>query len=648
MNNTTNPYEKIPVKVFNNSRCASVWIAGEISQIIKQKQAQQLPCVLGLATGSTPIQVYKELIRLHKEEGLSFQNVITFNLDEYFPIPKESLHSYYHFMHENLFNHVDIKKENIHIPDGTLIKEQIEDFCQYYENLILEKGGLDFQLLGIGSTGHIGFNEPGSSINSKTRLITLDRKTRADASSSFYGIENVPKYAITMGIGTILQAKKIIIAAFTEGKQKIASTVIEGAISSQYPATFLQNHKNTLFVLERASAQGLTRYQAPWLLEAQGLKGELQIKYDLSTAKKGVIWLSQKVGKPILRLQQEDYEDNGLLELITQIGQGNCGIVNLTVFRELSQIITGWPAGGRPDKLPESYFTQKKAISKQKIIIFSPHPDDDVICMGGTMKKLTNQGHEVHVVYMVSGNLAVFDFDALRFADVLKETQKMIGGNGEEFYEKVKKQIKEKKLGEVDGPDLAYIKTVIRRTEARSAALCTGVEEQNIHFLDLPFYETGKSTKRPLGDEDKKIVKDIILKIQPDQIYAAGDLTDPHGTHRVCLESILAVLPQVKEQLPNLNTLLYRGAWQEWELDKVTMAVPLSPDELYEKRIAIFKHQSQKDRPMFPGSDSREFWQRSESRNKETARLFTNLGFVNYEALECFVSLDVLLLLGEL
>ena len=548
-------------------------------------------------------------------------------------------------MREYLFDHIDIPRENINIPDGTLPHDKVEEFCKRYEEKIFEAGGIDIQILGIGRTGHIGFNEPGSSKKSQTRLVHLDKITQVDAASDFFGIDYVPRHAITMGIGTILSAKKIYIIAFSESKSFIVKKAIEGPITIDVAASFLQEHNDTTFVLDIAAAEQLVRFKCPWTIK--GLIHPLKIDWTDFMIKKAVIWLSQKERKPILRLTESNYEENGLIDLLRMEDNLLASRINIKVYRQLSSTITGWPGGGKPDKAEVPY-NLLKSVSSKKIVVFSPHPDDDVICMGGTLNKLTKQGHEVHVAYQTTGNIAVFDHDALRFVDFVSEFTKAFNFAENEkitqFQKYVKDNLKGKKPGNIDSQEVLTIKSLIRKTEARSAALSCGVKEENIHFMDLPFYQTGKIKKNPLGLEDIKIVHDFLEKVQPHQIYAAGDLTDPHGTHRVCLEAIMKAFKILEKESSSWfrksEIFLYRGAWQEWEPERVKMAVPMSPDELYEKRLAIFKHQSQKDPPVFPGADAREFWQRAEERNKQTADIFDKLGLQEYEALEVFVSYD--------
>tara|TARA_R110000787_G_scaffold86285_12_gene184152 strand:- start:29830 stop:31767 length:1938 start_codon:yes stop_codon:yes gene_type:complete len=628
--------EKIHTEIFENSEEISKLIAKEIANTIANKTNEGKPCVLGMATGSSPISIYQELIRLHEEEQLSFKNVITFNLDEYFPMQPDELQSYVRFMNEHLFDHIDIDKSNIHIPDGTIPKEKVESFCKEYEQKITEAGGLDLQLLGIGRTGHIGFNEPGSLKSSKTRIINLDHVTRLDAASDFFTEENVPTKAITMGINSILKAKKIILIALGEGKSSMVKRAVEGAITDQVPATFLQEHTNTVFVLDSAASAELTRIQTPWVLG--------DVHWDKKTIKRAAIWLSQKLKKPILKLTDRNYSDHGMSDLI--IKNGPAYNININIFNKLQHTITGWP-GGKPN-VDDTNRPERAMPVKKRVLIFSPHPDDDVISMGGTFIRLVNQGHEVHVAYQTSGNIAVFDDDVIRFADFSVDMENHFGNksakNDISLYKQVKKSLKEKKKGDVDTDEIQLIKGLIRKSEAKAGARYVGIEDSQMHFLDLPFYETGTVKKKPISDEDIKITTDLIKKIKPHQIYAAGDLSDPHGTHRVCLSVINQALDSIKGEsfLKDCWMWLYRGAWQEWPIDEIDMAVPLSPDELFRKRKAIFKHQSQKDSALFPGHDDREFWVRAEDRNKSTAQKYDQLGLAEYEAMEAFKRYDFL------
>lgn len=624
-------FEKLPVTVYENETVASEIVAQHIAQIIKKKQSNNEMAVLGLATGATPVEVYANLVRMHKEEGLSFRNVITFNLDEYYPMQPDAKQSYVTFMNENLFNHIDIQRENIHIPDGTLPKEGITDFCLNYENKISEVGGLDLQILGIGRTGHIGFNEPGSAPNSGTRLVTLDDLTRRDAARDFGGKENVPTKAITMGVGTIFKAKEIILMAWSKKKAPIIKKAVEGEISGNVPATYLQLSDNVNFVLDRDAASELTRFNTPWLVK--------DCAWDKALIKKAVIWLSSEVKKPILKLTDEDYNNNGMAQLATE--KGPAYDININVFNQLQHSITGWP-GGKPNA-DDSQRPERAEPAHKRSLIFSPHPDDDVISMGGTFIRLVDQGHEVHVAYQTSGNTAVWDTDVLRYVEfaidfnqsVHQDTTKL-----QKIYDEMREFLKDKKPNDIDLEEIRNVKAFIRKSEAYAGGRYAGLEDENIHFMALPFYETGKTVKNPVTDIDVRLTIDLLQKIKPHQVFAAGDFDDPHGTHIVCFRIILEALIQLRKTedwAKDCWLWMYRGAWNEFETHEIEMAVPLSPNEVHKKRNAIYQHQSQKDRPVFPGDDEREFWVRAEERNRETAVNYHNLGLANYEAMEAFV-----------
>lgn len=626
-------FEKLHTNIYENSEMASKAVAAAIAEQIHLAQRENRNCVLGLATGSTPKNVYAELIKLHQQDRLSFKNVITFNLDEYYPISKEALQSYYRFMHEYLFDHIDILPENIHIPNGELALEVVSEFCKNYESQIQAAGGLDLQILGIGRTGHIGFNEPGSRLDSQTRLITLDHVTQTDAASDFFGLENVPRTAITMGVGTIFKAKKIILMAWGEGKAQIIKKTVEGLISDHIPATYLQKHANVEVILDTASAAELTQLKTPWVLDS--------VNWTKQMKKKAVVWLSDKVQKPILKLTDRDFNENGLSELIAV--HGPAYNINIEVFNLLQKTITGWP-GGKPNT-DDTNRPERSDPFPKKTLIFSPHPDDDIISMGGTFIRLVDQGHEVHVAYQTSGNIAVYDEDVIRFVDFAMDFNALQGAGFEksaESFAKIVSSIKTKKPGDIDSPEIMKIKGLIRRGEAKATCRYVGIPDANAHFLDMPFYETGLVKKNPIGRADIEIIKTLLQKLQPQQIFAAGDLSDPHGTHRVCLKAIFLALKELENEpwYANCYIWLYRGAWQEWDLDQIEMAIPLSPEELMRKRRGIFKHQSQKDAPMFPGADPREFWQRAEERNRTTANKYNALGLAEYEAIEAFVRWD--------
>lgn len=627
-------YEKIPVHIYDAAKSGSNYVAQQIAELIRDKAAKEDIAVLGLATGSSPTRVYEELVRMHREEGLSFRNVVTFNLDEYYPIDPASLQSYVRFMNEYLFDHVDIDRANVHVPDGTVDRDTVYDYCTDYEKKIMDVGGIDIQILGIGRTGHIGFNEPGSKQNSITRLITLDHITRIDAASDFFGEENVPRKAITMGVGTILKARRVFLMAWGEGKAKVIQQTVEGDITDSIPATFLQLHPHTEFMLDEASSAQLTRFKTPWLVG--------HVDWDDKLIRKAVVWLCQKVDKPILKLTDMDYNEHGMSDLINDHGPAYS--ININVFNQLQRTITGWP-GGKPNA-DDSNRPERAQPFPKRVVIFSPHPDDDVISMGGTFIRLVDNGHEVHVAYQTSGNIAVFDDDAIRFADFLTDYSDIFGraeSQATELFRRVSDSLKNKQPGEVDSDEVRTIKGLIRRGEAKAGCRYVGIPDENAHFMDLPFYETGTVRKKPLGEEDIKITMDLLRKINPQQIYAAGDLSDPHGTHRVCLAAVMEAVRRLQHEdwMQDCWVWLYRGAWQEWDVDQIEMAVPLSPGELLRKRRAIFKHQSQKDRPLFPGSDPREFWQRADDRTRGTAELYDKLGMAEYEAIEAFVRWEV-------
>ena len=625
--------ERIDTHIHENAQQVNLAVAGHIAQLIRERAAEGRTAVLGLATGSTPTGVYDELVRLHEEEGLSFQNVVTFNLDEYFPMQPHELQSYVRFMNEHLFDHIDIDPKNVHIPDGTLPAEEVPAYCERYERAIEEAGGIDIQLLGIGRTGHVGFNEPGSPPDSRTRMIWLDKLTRMDAASDFFGIENVPSRAITMGVGTILDAREVILMAFGEGKAPVIAKAVEGPVTASVAASFLQNHDNAKVYLDEAASAHLTRINLPWLVGS--------VRWNPPMIRQAVMWLARTIDTPILKLTDEHYNEHGLQELIAE--HGPAYDINLAVFRQLQNTITGWP-GGKPEaeRRPGDIPRPGDKIFPKRVVIFSPHPDDDVISMGGTLIRLAEQGHEVHVAYQVSGNIAVFDADAARFADFAVEFNRMFDIDAKrstELEEHVQQFLKNKQPGQVDSSEVQQVKSLIRRGEARAAGLYCGVPYDNLHFLDMPFYETGKVRRKPLSDDDIQLIEDLLESVQPHQIYAAGDLSDPHGTHRTCLTAIQNAVHNVKARdwFADCRVWLYRGAWQEWEPEKIEMSVPISPDELMRKRSAIFKHESQKDKALFPGSDPREFWQRAEDRNRGTAQLFDSLGLAEYEAIEAFV-----------
>jgi glucosamine-6-phosphate deaminase len=624
-------FEKIPVSVYENKHIASKMVAKRIAEVILKREAKGLNTILGLATGSTPIEVYDELIRLHKEEGLSFRNVITFNLDEYFPMSPSSKQSYVYFMNEVLFDHIDISKENINVPDGTLNKDKIIEFCIAYENKIENLGGLDLQILGIGRTGHVGFNEPGSAPNSGTRLVTLDDLTRQDASRDFGGKGNVPTKAITMGIGTIFKAREIILMAWNTKKAAIVKKAVEGEIFGEVPASFLQLAENIEFIIDTDAASELTRFNIPWLVK--------DCNWNEFLIKKAVIWLSHTVDKPILKLTDGDYNNHGMAQLATE--HGPAYNINIKIFNQLQHTITGWP-GGKPNAI-DSQRPERAEPTIKTSLIFSPHPDDDVVSMGGTFIRLVDQGHNVHVAYQTSGNTSVWDTDVLRYVEFTIDFYKSIGldpAKIEKIYYEMSSFLKNKKPNETDSVEVQNVKAFIRKSEAIAAARYAGLQDGQIHFMSLPFYDLGKKTKNPVSDIDVDETIQLLQKLKPHQIFAAGDFADPHGTHLVCFQIIIKAMEKLRETEDWAKSAwlwMYRGAWQEFQTNEIEMVVPLSPQEVERKKNAIFQHQSQKDRPVFPGDDEREFWVRAQERNNKTAQNYHKLGLANYEAMEAFV-----------
>ena len=603
--------ERIRTLVFHDHDTLALAVARRIAAVIREKEASGQRAVLGLATGSTPLGVYRELIRLHRDEGLSFRQVVTFNLDEYYPMAPENPHSYHRFMWEQLFSHIDIDRRNVHIPRGDVERGKVAAECGAYEQAITKAGGIDLQLLGIGKTGHIGFNEPGSGAESRTRLVTLDTITRRDAAADFFGEENVPREAITMGVATILAARQVAILATGEHKSAIVQRAVEGEIDLQVAATFLQRHQATTFYVDRAAAADLTRVETPWLVD--------EVTWTDELAERAVVWLSLRSGRAILKLTNQDYADHHLSSLVAR--HGSAGEVNGLVFNRLGARIRG------RSKLP----------SGRRIVCFSPHPDDDVISMGGMLRKLVLNRNDITVAYMTSGNVAVFDHDVRRYLDWLERVPASHGidkSTTAKLRERVIAFLAAKQPGDVDTPEVLDLKRVIREAEAVSGLEAIGLSHREARFLDLPFYRTGQIRKDPISEADVSIVRQLLEETRPDLIFVAGDLSDPHGTHRMCKEAIDRALAGLT---PRPEIWLYRGAWQEWPVTEATWLVPLSQEELKLKIQAIFKHQSQKDSAPFPGLDDREFWQRVESRNMETAAVLDRLGLAEYFAMEAYV-----------
>ena len=625
-------FEKIPVSIFPDLKEGSIFVAKEIAGLIRDKKAKKEKCVLGLATGSTPKTLYAELVRMHKQEGLSFKNVIAFNLDEYYPIDKDALQSYARFMKVNLFDQVDIDPANCNIPNGELSKEEIKRHCAEYEQKIEEVGGIDLQILGIGNNGHIGFNEPGSSIHSRTRLIPLENSTRLANSYEFQHISQVPRLAITMGISTILKAKRILLMAWGPNKAPVIQKSVEGNLTEQIPASLLQQHPDCLFVLDEQAASELTRFKSPWLT------GE--IEWTPKMTKRAVVNMALKLGKPILSLTNNDYNEFGLSDLLVE--KGDAYEINLEVYYLVRDTITGWP-GGKPNAVLPNH-PERSTPYPKRVVIFSPHPDDDIISMGGTFQRLHDQGHDVHVAYQTSGNIAVTDEFVTRFLDFAVGFEEISGidtKKSSRILDDAKKFIEQKKSNQVDTAEIRAIKGLIRRCEARATCRYVGIKDENAHFLDLPFYETGAIEKNPMGEEDVAITIELLKKVKPHQVYCAGDLADPHGTHKVCLDIVYESLKRLKaageDWVKDCWVWLYKGAWQEWNMEEIEMAIPMSPGQVLKKRFGIFIHQSQKDMVPFQGNDNREFWQRAEDRNADTAQQYARLGLTQYAAMEAFV-----------
>lgn len=622
-NDFSRRYEQIPVTIFDNQAEASLQLTSTLLAMLNLKSAKKEKLVVALSADSALIQIFENLADAHKK-GQSFANMVVFGINEFYPLKKDEIQSHYRFLKEYLFDTIDIPKENIHFLDGGIPRKKVQEACAKYENEITECGGLDMII-----TSNMGFNEPGSPDNSTTRLITLNTSTRISAASEFFGVDYVPNYALTMGISTIMNARSIYYVAWGEGSASTIKKMVEGKVDDTLPCSLLQNHNNTNVVIDKAAAVSLTRVEAPWLTSP--------CEWNDALKRRAVFWLCKRLDKPILKLTARDYNDNGLSDLITEMGPFSK--INIDTFNSLQHTITGWP-GGKPNADDSTRPEREKPFPK-RVLVFSPHPDDDVISMGGTVARLSEQGHLLHMAYHVSGNIAVFDHEVLRFLDFVRQIAPVYDLDGQKadaVFEQARLDIVNKKPGEPDSKAIRKVKTIIRRGEAKSACSYLGIQSKNIHFLELPFYETGGVKKKPLSQEDIDIVRNLIEEVKPHQIFAAGDLSDPHGTHRVCLMSIIAALDELKDKewMKECRVWLYRGAWQEWDVADADMAVPLSPEEVVIKRNAIFRHQSQKDPALFPGNDPREFWKRAEERNHNTAILYDKLGMAEYQAIELF------------
>lgn len=625
--------EKLPTDIFESFEEGANKIACDIAQTIRDKQKTGRNCVLALTGGDTPRSIFQALIKMHKEEGLSFQNVIVFNLYEYYPLASDAINSNLNELKEMFLDHVDINPANIYSPNGTIEKDLIFEHCAQYEQKIQEVGGIDITLLGIGRLGNIAFNEPGSRLNSTTRLILLDSTSHDEASKIFGGVEKTPISSITMGIETILDSSKIYLVAWGDEKADIIKKSVEGEVSDVIPATFLQTHSNTRVVIDLLAADKLTRIKHPWLVTSCDWNDKL--------VRSAIVWLCQLINKPILKLTNKDYNENGLSELLALYGSAYNA--NIKIFNDLQRTITGWP-GGKPNA-DDTYRPERAKPYPKRVVVFSPHPDDDVISMGGTIRRLVEQNHEVHVAYQTSGNIAVGDEEVVRFLHFINGFNQIFNKSKDEVindkYKEIREFLHNKKDGDIDTRDVLTIKGLIRRGEARTACTYNNIPLNRCHFLDLPFYETGRIQKNPLGEKDVEIVRALLQEVKPHQIFVAGDLADPHGTHKVCTDTVLAAIDLEKQAgakwLDDCRIWMYRGAWAEWEIENIEMVVPISPEELRAKRNSILKHQSQMESAPFLGNDERLFWQRSEDRNRGTAALYDNLGLASYEAMEAFV-----------
>ena len=630
-------FEKVPTDIFPTIEEGAADIANQLEIDIKKREQEGRLFIMGIGSGSSLTPIFEELIKRHKAGKLSFKNVVMFNAYEYFPLNAENVNRSINQLKQRFLNHIDIEEKNIYTLDGTIAQDKVQEHCHAYEQRIKELGGLDVILLGIGRMGNIATNEPGSSLTSASRLILIDETAREEMKMSFGSQETVPPCSITMGISTILAARKIFLTAWGEEKAVIIKKTVEGKISETVPASYLQTHNDAHVVIDLSAAAKLTRIQHPWLVAS--------CKWTDKLVRSALVWLCQITGKPILKLTNKDYNENGLSELLALYGSAYNA--NIKIFNDLQHTITGWP-GGKPDA-DDTYRPERAKPFPKRVIVFSPHPDDDVISMGGTLRRLVQQGHDVHVAYETSGNIAVGDEEVVRFMHFINGFNQIFGNEQDEVikfkYKEIKNFLKGKKEGDIDTQDVRTIKGLIRRGEARTACTFNQIPLDHVHFLDLPFYESGKIEKLPMSEADVNIVRDLITKVKPHQIYVAGDLADPHGTHRKCTDAVLAALDLEKEAkaewLKDCRVWMYRGAWAEWEIENIEMCVPISPEELRAKRNSILKHQSQMESAPFLGNDERLFWQRSEDRNRGTAKLYDDLGLACYEAMEAFVEYKI-------
>ncbi len=621
--------ERIPVTIHDGSEDACAVLAAEIAELIRTKARAGERAVLGLATGATPVGLYRELIRLHREEGLTFANVTTFNLDEYHGLPREHPESYWRFMHDQLFDHVDIPPDQIHLPDGTVERQDVYPHCQSYEEAIRHAGGIDLQILGIGRTGHIGFNEPGSGPDSRTRLVTLDTVTRRDAARDFLGEENVPRHAITMGVGTILGARKVVLLAWGEPKADVVAKAVEGSPCDELPASFLQAHADCRFMVDRAAAGKLTRFDHPWRVGF--------VDWAPALRRKAVVWLTGRVEKPILKLVDEDYAKHSLSDLIT--GHGPAYNLNVAVFNEVQHAITGWP-GGKPGA-DDSTRPERAAPASKRILVLGAEPLDAERSMGGTLHRLMDQGHEVTLAYLTSGNLAVPD-PLVRLAIDMVSGMAAGDDSAAELAAVVRRQLEEKKEFDLDSAEIRRLKSLIRRGESMAAASATcKLARDHIRFLDLPFYERGRYRQFRPGQEDEDKLVQLLDEIRPHQIFASGMDSASGSVAAVCFGVLRRVWQrgQDSDWRKDCRLWMYPGSDRAWPIHDIDMVVPLSPSEMKNKLEAVYQHQSQ--RSQTPSSN--EAWQETGSLDRSTAAAFDRLGLAEYEAMETFRRMDATL-----
>ena len=624
-----NHLENIAVSLHADREAASLRVAERIAKLIRERAAENRKAVLGLATGSTPVRVYRELIRLHREEGLSFANVVTFNLDEYYPISRGHRESYRRFMREQLFDQIDIPEDAIHIPDGETPRDKVHLHCREYEEAIAAAGGIDLQLLGIGRTGHIGFNEPGSTEDSRTRLITLDALTRQDAARDFLGEANVPRYAITMGVGTILEAREIILMAWGEGKSRVIAKAVEEAPTAQVSASFLQNHSHAVIVVDEAAASGLRRQREPWRIRFVDWDDEIEYK--------AVSNLSRTTGKPVLKLVEKDYSENGLADLLTS--RGPAYDLNIKVFNRIQRTITGWP-GGKPGA-DDTHRPERAVPACKRVLVLAAEPGEEVNAMGGTLHRLLQNGHDVHVACLTSGDLSVPDDEVVSFLGLLQAFKEIDDASFEIQADGVgalSGELREKKPEDSDSDALRRVKGLLREGEARLSAKGLGLDPAQLHFLRLPFYTKGRYRQFLPGEEDCQLLTDLLEAIKPHQVYLNGLKADPASVAGTGFEVARTALARVSGSawFKDCRCWLYRDDGAEWELDLIDMAVPLSPDELQLKLTAIYRQRTQQGGG--PVSKSREIdlWEMIEELNRQTAHLYDDLGMAEYEAMECF------------